>query len=236
MTQRNPMNERYTSDEPRKGVTRKSAASAKPKAKAAASVYIAPTKKPQKKGFLSRMMGGEQESTPQTKAAEKKKEEQRAKAAAYYNPPTAEYRRLRRIWWGLLIVAILFTVLSFFLNSSDKPSPISIVVLVIAYASIIGALLLEFGKIRKVRTRYQREVEFSKTKAAKRERKAIKAAMEADIAEKERKLEEIDTKRQEKKAAMLSFLHRKDNAKDAADAAAGEERANEKADKASSSK
>ena len=61
-------------------------------------------------------------------------------------------------------------------------------------------------------------------------------SMEADIAEKERKLEEIDTKRQEKKAAMLSFLHRKDNAKDAADAATAEESTNEKADKASSSK
>ena len=35
MSQRNPMNERYTSED-RTGVTRKSAASAKPKAKAAA--------------------------------------------------------------------------------------------------------------------------------------------------------------------------------------------------------
>ena len=44
MSQRNPMNERYTSEE-RTGVTRKSAASAKPKSKAAASVTVKSAKK-----------------------------------------------------------------------------------------------------------------------------------------------------------------------------------------------
>lgn len=44
MSQRNPMNERYTSEE-RTGTTRKSAASAKPKAKAAASVTVKSAKK-----------------------------------------------------------------------------------------------------------------------------------------------------------------------------------------------
>ena len=49
MSTRNPMNERYQSEE-RRGVTKKSAASAKPKTKAAASVYIKPTEKtPQEK-------------------------------------------------------------------------------------------------------------------------------------------------------------------------------------------
>ena len=44
MTQRNPMNERYQSED-RKGATRKSAASAKPVSKAASSVRIQSTKK-----------------------------------------------------------------------------------------------------------------------------------------------------------------------------------------------
>ncbi len=39
MSQRNPMNERYTT-EGRRGTTRKSAASAKPKAQAAATVTV----------------------------------------------------------------------------------------------------------------------------------------------------------------------------------------------------
>ena len=59
MSQRNPMNERYTSED-RTGVTRKSAASAKPKAKAAASVTVKSAKK-----------------TP-----EQRKAEEKAKAAA----------------------------------------------------------------------------------------------------------------------------------------------------------
>ena len=42
MTQRNPMNERYQSED-RKGATRKSAASAKPVSKAASSVRIEST-------------------------------------------------------------------------------------------------------------------------------------------------------------------------------------------------
>ncbi|MFR3273438.1 MAG: hypothetical protein ACLTQI_06310 [Slackia sp.] len=41
MSQRNPMNDRYQSDV--KGQTKKSAASMKPKSKAAASVYIKPS-------------------------------------------------------------------------------------------------------------------------------------------------------------------------------------------------
>ena len=61
MTQRNPMNERYQSED-RKGATRKSAASAKPVSKAASSVRIESTKK-----------------TPQQKKAERK--QQRAKDA-----------------------------------------------------------------------------------------------------------------------------------------------------------
>ena len=97
MTQRNPMNERYQSED-RKGATRKSAASAKPVSKAASSVRIQSTKK-----------------TPQQKKAERK--QQRAKDAQrdrqFYNPPTAEYKRLRKIWWVCLILAIILTVVSF---------------------------------------------------------------------------------------------------------------------------
>ncbi len=50
MSQRNPMNERYTSDQKR-GATRKSAASAKPVSKAAPPVRII-FAKPEKKGLF----------------------------------------------------------------------------------------------------------------------------------------------------------------------------------------
>ena len=52
MTQRNPMNERYTGDH-KGGTTRKSAASAKPVTQAAASVRTE-SKQPEKKGCFSK--------------------------------------------------------------------------------------------------------------------------------------------------------------------------------------
>ena len=88
MSQRNPMNERYQSED-HQGKTRKSAASAKPKSKAAASVVVQTSSK-----------------TPQQKKADAKaarrkaQDEQRALDRKYYTPDTKEYKRLRRLWWA----------------------------------------------------------------------------------------------------------------------------------------
>lgn len=202
MTTRNPMNERYTSDEVRKGKTRKSAASAKPATKAAASVYIEPAKKqPQKKGFFQKLAGG-----GQNEAGKKQVEPQGTTRADYFNPPTQEYKRLRRIWWALLVVAIAFTALSFVLNSMDLQGPLPIVVLVIAYGSIIAALYLDFVKIRKVRQKYADEMDHAKTKAAKRERKEREAQLAAERAEQERAAAEKAAKKAEKKAARKGIF------------------------------
>src|SRR5699024_8162880 len=97
MSQRNPLNDRYRTDEHR-GQTGKSAASVKPKTKAASSVRVQPTEK-----------------TKQQKKAEQKaaRAKQMELDRRYYNPPTPEYKRLRKVWWGLLIAAIVMTVLSF---------------------------------------------------------------------------------------------------------------------------
>lgn len=67
MSQRNPMNERYTTSKPA-GKTRKSAASAKPVSKAAASVHSA-NQKPEKKGLF----GGSSSSTKSTTSSKPKK-------------------------------------------------------------------------------------------------------------------------------------------------------------------
>lgn len=150
MSQRNPMNDRYQTDE-HQGQTRKSAAAMKPKSKAASSVRIQSTKK-----------------TKQQKKAEKKAA--RAKQAEldrlYYNPPTAEYKKLRRIWWILLIAAMATTLLSF-VGRSFLPPAASYITLAVAYACIIGALYVDFSKIRKVRRAYQVEIASKKTKAAR---------------------------------------------------------------------
>ena len=168
MSQRNPMNDRYQTDEHR-GQTRKSAASAKPKTKAASSVRMQPTVK-----------------TKQQKKAEKRV--QRAKQAEidrqYYNPPTAEYKRLRKVWWGLLIGAIVLTALSW-VGRSFLPEAGTYVSLGLAYACIIGALYVDFSKIRKVRRAYQDEMMSKKTKemrAAEKQQKAAERAAKKEAA------------------------------------------------------
>lgn len=74
MSQRNPMNERYTTDKPQ-GSTRKSAASAKPVAKAAASVRT--SAKPEKKGLF----GGSKSTPAPAKSSAKASSKSSEKAA-----------------------------------------------------------------------------------------------------------------------------------------------------------
>ena len=143
MSQRNPMNDRYQSDPP-KGQTKKSAAAAKPKSKAASSVYVRPSG-----------------HTPKEKKAIRKA--QRAKQAEldrmYYNPPTEQYKKLRRIWWVLLISAIVLTVLGMIVPNFIPDNIWATWFCIIpAYGCIIAALWLDFSKIRKVRRAYQLEM------------------------------------------------------------------------------
>ena len=162
MSQRNPMNDRYQTDEHR-GQTRKSAATMKPKTKAASSVRIQPTVK-----------------TKQQKKADKKaaRAKQTEIDRQYYNPPTPEYKRLRKIWWGLLIGAIVMTAMSWF-GRAFLPEVGTYVVLGLAYVCIIGALYVDFSKIRKVRRAYQEEMMSKKTKEMRAAEKQQKAAQRA---------------------------------------------------------
>ena len=169
MSQRNPMNDRYQTDEHR-GQTRKSAAAMKPKSKAAASVRVQP-----------------KEKTKQQKKAEKKvaRQKQSDLDRKYYNPPTPQYKRLRKIWWALLIGAIAATALSW-VGRSWFPDAVSYVMLGAAYVCIIGALYVDFSKIRKVRRAYQEQMEASKSKeqrALEKQQKAAQKAQKAEAAE-----------------------------------------------------
>ena len=80
MSQRNPMNERYTSDQKR-GATRKSAASAKPVSKAASSVRTT-SAKPEKKGLF----GGSKKQEPAPAKAPKKTQAAQSSAKAKEAP------------------------------------------------------------------------------------------------------------------------------------------------------
>ena len=162
MSQRNPMNERYQSEE-RTGATRKSAASAKPKTKAASSVIVQA-----------------KEKSPQQKKAERKAEKQRLRAEQreldrkYYNPDTKRYKNLRRGWWACLIGAVLCTVLSFF-GREILPSWAALVTLLLAYALIIMAFYIDFSKIRRERRAYQERMIALEEKQKKAQRAAARA-------------------------------------------------------------
>lgn len=159
MSQRNPMNDRYQTDE-HLGKTRKSAAAMKPKTKAAQSVRMQPKVK-----------------TKEQKKAEQKvvRDKQTQVNRQYYNPPTAEYKRLRKLWWVLLVAAIVLTALSW-LGRGVLPEAGTYIALGLAYVCIIGALYVDFSKIRKVRRAYQEEMMSKKTKEMRAAEKQVKAA------------------------------------------------------------
>lgn len=186
MSQRNPMNDRYQTDE-HQGQTRKSAASMKPKTKAASSVRVQPKVK-----------------SKQQKKADKKvaRAKQTELDRQYYNPPTPEYKRLRKIWWGLLIAAIAMTALSFF-GRSFLPEAATYVVLGLAYVCIIGALYVDFSKIRKVRRAYQEEMMGKKTKEVRAAEKQQKAAQRAAKQGAAAKAEEAPAIEQPKKRGLF---------------------------------
>lgn len=167
MTQRNPMNERYQSEE-RTGKTRKSASAAKPTSKAGATTRdpLPKTKKEKKAEARER--------------ERKEMEKARELGVSSENMPTVQYRNLRRQYWACLIGAIVCTALSFmFTNMSEPWSNYSMWCLILAYVLIIMALYIDLSKIRKLRKGYTQEVARGKSKAARREQKARAAEKRA---------------------------------------------------------
>lgn len=162
MSTRNPNNERYSSDN-HSGVTRKSASSMKPKREVASGVTVKTNKK-----------------TPQEKKAAQKaqRQEERQKQKSmdrkYYAVPTQRYKTLRRIWAVLLVAALVLTAACFIMTKKVPNATVATVVLLLAYAAIIGALYVDFGPIRKERRRYAAEMEAKNSKEATKARKQAK--------------------------------------------------------------
>ena len=186
MSQRNFMNERYN-DENRTGKTRKSAASAKPKAERAATVRDpAPKSKKQKK----------EEAKERERIAAQKAEYMQARFE-----DTEGYKRLRRIWWVMLVGAILCTVLSFAFSREESLKTFSMVVMVLAYVLIILAFYIDLGKIRKERKLYNEALINNKSKEARREQKRLKAERREQEREAAEKFEAAKAEEEAKKAA-----------------------------------
>lgn len=171
MSQRNPMNERYTTDKPQ-GKTRKSAASAKPANKAASSVRMASDIKPKKQGFLSGLFGGNSSNSATAKEGEKKAEEQSEKRAAEketekndrkaerkrrraissFVPDTEEFKRINRkriilsaIGFGGMIIAIILSLLL-----PDLPM-VSIALMIISWLFFYAGVRIDTTQLRPLR-------------------------------------------------------------------------------------
>ena len=163
MSQRNPMNERYQTDK-HQGSTRKSAASAKPKSKAAASVtYSAPKKDPKEK---------KAEIKAQRKADS---ERQREIDRKYSTPDTERYKKLRRIFWAAMIGAIVCVAASWLLRPVE-PQWLAMACLIAAYVLIIFAFYIDFSKVRKERRAYQTRMLAKEVEEKKQQEKAQRAA------------------------------------------------------------
>lgn len=189
MSQRNPQNERYTVEREGRapGATRPHAGAAKPASKAAASVRIQTSKS---------NMSRKQKAMAEATMSKEEKKAQRAKerelenlvytATTVLTNKDAQYKKLRRIWWGLLIAAVVFTALSWATLAMNVGAVLSGIVLVLAYAGIIGALVMDFTVIRKRRNVFRDKVNAMSRKQVERvveesyvERQAADAAKKA---------------------------------------------------------
>ena len=194
MSQRNYMNERYN-EENRSGKTRKSSASAKPKAQRAATVRDpAPKTKKQKK----------EEARARERAAMEKANYMQARFEE-----TDGYKRLRRIWWVLLVSAILCTALSFVFQRNEGLQQFSLPVMIAAYALIIGAFYIDLGKIRKERKLYNAALVNNKSKEARREQKRLKAEKREQEKEAAEKFEAAKAEEEAKKESGFLARFRK---------------------------
>lgn len=171
MTQRSMMNERNQQEE-RTGQTRKSAASAKPKSKAAASVRIdTGVKTPEQKKAIRKAASAQQ------------RDADRERQRKYAKVPTKKYKNLRTLWAVLLGVAVVSCIGMFLLSGQlvgQFGNGAFYAVMATSYICIFAAFYVDFVLIRKERQRYFDEMEGSKSKEQRRaEKKAAAAQREA---------------------------------------------------------
>lgn len=195
MSTRNPLNSRYTDGGP-SGQTRKSAASAKPKRKAGDTVYVSSTRS-KSPGFGKAMP----EKTKEEKRIDREKA--RVENNAIYSAATVlmnnnpDYKRYKMIWWVILGVAIVMTVVSWVVQMQIQSLVWGLVSIGVAYVGIIGALILDFWKIRPIR-------KDARIRAASMTKKQLDAVLEKEVLKNQRKKLEKDLKKAGKDADTLS--------------------------------
>lgn len=175
MSTRNPMNERYQDETKPKGVTRKSAASAKPVKKAASSVHMETKSEPQK-GFF----GGKKNSSSGSKKNNGKKLDENPKRLQH--PDTPEYKKWHTLWMIAIIIAVALTLIGLVARNLFDAGTVAIVMVVVGDVLLIAAVLVDVFKLSRMRTRYAQQLREDKSKATKRRRQQEAAARKEAIA------------------------------------------------------
>lgn len=144
MSQRNPMNERYSPNADRDGKTRKSASSAKPKRKASEGVRVKQTTKTKEQ---------------KRKEATARRKEDRTRVQSSGGPKTPEYKKWRKVWWTLMVITIVLTFFYMILASNASVNKIiPTTALVAAYGTLIAAVVIEFKCCRPIRKEFERKI------------------------------------------------------------------------------
>lgn len=163
MSQRNPMNERYTGDH-KGGSTRKSAASAKPVSRAASSVRLE-SDKPKRKGLFAKRTPEEK----QEHKTERKTGRARLRAIQRYVPDTPQFKALNRkriiysaIGLGGMVIAIILSLIM----PTVQIVPIGI--MIVSWVFFFISVRIDSKQLRPLR---QEAYERAERKAAKQSKK-----------------------------------------------------------------
>ena len=154
--------------EGKKGMARKSAASAKPARAAAGSVRVVPASAKAKRRQVER---GEDLSTLTKEEKRARKAEVRAQEDRVYAAMQIlmkedfEYSRARKIWYlfmalGVALIVVAFVLLMVLGDPSDAALRVpQYVVVAAAYVAIIGGFVWDFVKIRPIRNECRAKAE-----------------------------------------------------------------------------
>ncbi|MDR1367410.1 MAG: hypothetical protein LBJ76_01655, partial [Candidatus Accumulibacter sp.] len=101
-------------------------------------------------------------------------------------PSSEEYRKWRRIYWILLAIGIVVVIISMLYNNLvDKTlTPILIFFMVIAYGTIIGALVVDFRKVKPLLRAHQQAPDSKTPKQIKHQQEAAAEAARLEEARK----------------------------------------------------
>lgn len=203
MSQRNPMNERYTTDKKSVGHSRRSAASAKPKSSAAASVVQGVKTKKSKTQASSKSNSRRQQRERQYEAEKR-----------FGDPPWKKFKIMKRLWIASLVISVLSVASSFAIGKIENISEwVPTGCLIMAYVFIVITLYLDLGQIRKMKKRWIELMSSSQTKEGRAEQKRIKAQERQAAKEAaQKKAEEANKPASDKSSAfdkVKTFLFKK---------------------------